>query len=78
PIGERDLDIPQTELIIVFDLVNSPKTVYQKMKRSRGGKVALLFYDNTSEKQKVKRVVSEIAVRYPWSLIFYSEENKII
>ncbi len=76
PIGERDIDIPQTDLIIVFDLVNSPKTVYQKMKRSRGGKVVLLFYENTSEKKKVKRVVSEIAVRYPWSLIMYSNEEK--
>ena len=73
PIGERDLDLPQTELIIVYDLVNSPKTVYQKMKRGRGGKVFLLFYNNTSEKQKVKSVVSEIAVRYPWSLIFFSD-----
>ena len=72
PIGERDLDIPQTDLIIVFDLVNSPKTVYQKFKRSRGGKVVLLFYDDTPEKQKVKRVVSEIAIRYPWSTIFHS------
>ncbi len=76
PIGERDLDLPQTELIIVYDLVNSPKTVYQKMKRGRGGKVFLLFYNNSSEKQKVKNVVSEIAVRYPWSLIFFSDEEK--
>ncbi|MBY8999355.1 MAG: DEAD/DEAH box helicase family protein [Candidatus Heimdallarchaeota archaeon] len=74
PIGERDIDIPQTDLIIVYDLVNSPKTVYQKMKRSRGGEVFLLFYENTSEQDKVKRVVSEIAVRYPWSLIFYSDK----
>jgi len=74
PIGERDIDIPQTELIVVYDLVNSPKTVYQKMKRSRGGEVFLLFYENTSEQEKVKRVVSEIAVRYPWSLIFYSDK----
>ncbi|MHA2255110.1 MAG: helicase-related protein, partial [Candidatus Heimdallarchaeaceae archaeon] len=74
PIGERDLDIPQTDMIIVFDLVNSPKTVYQKFKRSRGGKVVLLFYDDTPEKQKVKRVVSEIAIRYPWSTIFYSDK----
>lgn len=74
PIGERDLDIPQTDMIIVFDLVNSPKTVYQKFKRSRGGKVVLLFYDDTPERQKVKRVVSEIAIRYPWSTIFYSDK----
>ena len=76
PIGERDIDIPQTDLIVVFDLVNSPKTVYQKMKRSRGGKVILLFYEGTSEEKKVKRVVSEIAVRYPWSLIVYSNDEK--
>ena len=49
-------------------------TVYQKMKRSRGGEVFLLFYENTSEQDKVKRVVSEIAVRYPWSLIFYTDK----
>lgn len=71
PVGERDIDLPHTEMIIVFDLVNSPKTVYQKMKRGRGGKVTLLFYDETSEKTKVKNVVDKIAVRYPWSLIFF-------
>jgi len=76
PVGERDLDLPQTEVIIVFDLVNSPKTVYQKMKRGRGGKVVLLFYEDTSEKQKVKNVVDKIAIRYPWSLIFHVNKNK--
>ncbi len=77
PVGERDIDIPHTEIIIVYDLVNSPKTVYQKMRRGRGGKVVLLFYDDTSEKTKVKRVVDKIAVRYPWSLIFFvKNKNK--
>lgn len=75
PVGERDIDLPQTEVIIVYDLVNSPKTVYQKMKRGRGGKVILLFYNETSEKQKVKTVVNNIAVRYPWSLIFHLDKN---
>ncbi|MHA1708071.1 MAG: helicase-related protein [Candidatus Heimdallarchaeaceae archaeon] len=75
PIGERDLDIPQTEIIIIFDLVNSPKTVYQKLKRGRGGKVFLLFYDETPEKEKVRRVTSEIAIRYPWSLIFAAKKS---
>lgn len=75
PVGERDIDIPQTDLLIVYDLVNSPKTVYQKMKRSRGGKVALLFYEDTPERGKVKQVVSEIAVRYPWSLIFTNNKE---
>ena len=75
PVGERDLDIPQTEIIIVFDLVNSPKTVYQKMKRSRGGKVILLYYEDTAEKQKVRNVVDNIVMRYPWSLIFHEKKN---
>ena len=75
PVGERDLDIPQTEVIIVFDLVNSPKTVYQKMKRSRGGKVILLYYEDTAEKQKVRNVVDNIAVRYPWSIIFHVNKD---
>ncbi len=45
------------------------------MKRSRGGKVALLFYEDTPERGKVKQVVSEIAVRYPWSLIFANNKK---
>ncbi len=76
PVGERDIDIPHTEAIIVYDLVNSPKTVYQKMRRGRGGKVVLLFYDDTSEKTKVKGVIDKIAVRYPWSLIFFVKDKK--
>jgi len=75
PVGERDIDIPETEALIVFDLVNSPKTVYQKMKRSRGGKVFLLFYENTAEKNKLKKVVSEIITRYPWSVILTPENE---
>jgi len=74
-VGERDLDIPQTDVLIVYDLVNSPKTVYQKMKRSRRGKVFILFYNNTSEQNKVRRVISEIVVKYPWSIIYYGEKN---
>ncbi len=73
PVGERDLDIPQTDSLIVYDLVNSPKTVYQKMKRSRGGRVYLLFYEDTPEYQKVKRITNEIATSYPWSTIFISK-----
>jgi len=78
PVGERDLDIPQTDILIVYDLVNSPKTVYQKMKRSRGGKVIILFYEGTAERNKVKRVVNDIIVKYPWSTILHSEKHKLI
>ena len=56
-----------------FEHLERGTDFYQKFKRSRGGKVVLLFYDDTPEKQKVKRVVSEIAIRYPWSTIFYSD-----
>lgn len=45
------------------------------MKRSRGGKVFILFYNNTSEQNKVRRVISEIVVKYPWSIIYYGEKN---
>ncbi|MHA1684972.1 MAG: DEAD/DEAH box helicase family protein [Candidatus Heimdallarchaeaceae archaeon] len=69
PVGERDLDITETDVLIVFDVVNSPKTVYQKIKRSRKGHVFLLYYTNTAEEHKVKRVVNEIIKRYPWSII---------
>ena len=34
-------------MLIIFDLVRTTKTVYQKLKRSRGGEVRLLFYENT-------------------------------
>lgn len=71
PVGERDLDITETDVLIVFDVVNSPKTVYQKIKRSRKGHVFLLYYADTSEEYKVKRVVNEIVKRYPWSIIKY-------
>ncbi len=73
PVGERDIDIPDTDVLIVFDVVNSAKTIYQKIKRSRGGDVYILFYDETPERSKVRRVVSKIVIRYPWSTIFYSK-----
>jgi ERCC4-related helicase len=67
PVGERDLDLPETDLLIICDVVNTTKTIYQKMKRSRGGQVIFLAYDGTSEEEKVNRLIDNIMHRYPWS-----------
>ena len=68
-VGERDIDIPQADLLIVYDVVNTVKTMYQRMKRTRGGTVLTLCYRDTFEEKKVNRLLSEIAKRYPWSSI---------
>lgn len=67
PVGERDLDIPQAEVMILCDTINTTKTMYQKMKRTRGGLVVLLAYSGTSEESKVRRLMYRILERYPWS-----------
>ena len=67
PVGERDLDLPQADVMIVCDSINTTKTMYQKFKRTRGGLVVLLTYDGTSEERKVKRLMQRVLERYPWS-----------
>jgi superfamily II DNA or RNA helicase len=67
PVGERDLDIPHAEVMVVCDSINTTKTMYQKFKRTRGGLVVLLAYSGTSEERKVKRLTDRILSRYPWS-----------
>ncbi len=66
-VGERDLDIPEAEILIIFDLVRTTKTVYQKLKRSRGGKCFVLYYHDTGEEKKVNSVINKIQERYGWS-----------
>ncbi len=68
-VGERDIDIPQANLMIVYDVVNTVKTMYQRFKRTRGGLVLCLCYRETFEERKVSRVLQEISRRYPWSSI---------
>ncbi len=68
PVGERDLDIPQADLLILYDVVNTVKTVYQRLKRIRKGNVVILCYGNTSEEKKVGRLLEKMVSRYPWSL----------
>ncbi len=67
PVGERDLDIPQANVMVVCDTINTSKTMYQKFKRTRGGLVLLLAYSGTSELRKVTRLMQRILDRYPWS-----------
>ncbi len=67
PVGERDLDIPQAEVMVVCDSINTSKTMYQKFKRTRGGLVILLAYAGTSEERKIERLIARILDRYPWS-----------
>lgn len=68
-VGERDIDLPEAKLLIIYDTINTVKTMYQRMKRTRGGEVICLFYDGTFEERKVKRVLQEISKNYPWSSI---------
>jgi|TARA_B100000085_G_scaffold66209_1_gene58937 ERCC4-related helicase len=77
-VGERDLDIPEADMLIIFDLVRTTKTVYQKLKRSRGGEVRLLFYENTNEKKKVVSVLHNISKKYPWSVAVKDFDTKYI
>ncbi|MHA1577682.1 MAG: C-terminal helicase domain-containing protein, partial [Candidatus Thorarchaeota archaeon] len=67
PVGERDLDIPHAEVMVICDSINTSKTMYQKLKRTRGGLVILLAYSGTSEEGKVHRLMQRILERYPWS-----------
>jgi ERCC4-related helicase len=68
-VGERDIDIPQADMLIVYDVVNTVKTMYQRMKRTRGGTVLCLCYQDTFEEKKVERLLFEISKRYPWSSV---------
>ncbi|MFX1368392.1 MAG: helicase-related protein [Promethearchaeota archaeon] len=77
PVGERDLDIPQAEVMIICDSINTSKTMYQKFKRTRGGLVVLLAYDGTSEVRKVRRLMQRIIEKYPWSTALLERESKL-
>ena len=68
PVGERDIDLPEAEQLIIFDSVRTTKTVYQQLKRIRGGTGVFLFYANSYEARKVKSIVKSIIEKYPWSI----------
>jgi len=78
PVGERDLDIPHADVMIVCDSINTTKTMYQKFKRTRGGLVVLLAYSGTSEERKIKRLMDRILSRYPWSIaVIETKEERL-
>jgi ERCC4-related helicase len=77
PVGERDLDIPQADVMVVCDTINTTKTMYQKFKRTRGGLVYLLTYAGTSEELKVNRLMNRILERYPWSTALINNSQKM-
>ncbi len=77
PVGERDLDIPQAQVMVVCDTIGTTKTMYQKFKRTRGGLVMLLAYSGTSEEPKVQRLISKILERYPWSIAVVSNDGSL-
>ena len=77
PVGERDLDIPQADVMIACDTINTTKTMYQKFKRTRGGLVFLLTYAGTSEELKVNRLLNRILERYPWSTALLNNAQKM-
>ena len=75
PVGERDLDIPQADIMIVCDVINTVKTMYQKFKRTRGGVVILLAYQGTSEERKVRRLMKTVLEKYPWSTAIVERDD---
>ncbi len=78
-VGERDLDLPEADLLIIYDTINTVKTMYQKMKRTRGGEVKVLYHANTFEQAKVNRLFKKISENYPWSvnIDFQSSPNNL-
>jgi len=69
PVGERDIDLPEADLLIVHDVINTPKTMYQRFKRGRRAYVAILYYNETYEEEKVNKLLNRIKNKYPWSII---------
>lgn len=67
PVGERDIDLPEADKLIIFDCVRTTKTVYQQLKRIRGGVGVFLYYNKSYEARKIQQVISTLLERYPWS-----------
>lgn len=68
PVGERDIDLAQIDLILVHDVISTVKTMYQRIKRGRRCIVGILHYKDTSEEKKVNKLLDRMRKLYPWSL----------
>ncbi len=68
PVGERDIDLAQIDLIIVHDVISTVKTMYQRFKRGRRSRVLILYYEDTFEKEKVMTLLDKMKRKYPWTI----------
>lgn len=68
PVGERDIDLSQIDLIIVHDVISTVKTMYQRIKRGRRCLVSIIYYRGTQEEKKVHVLLDRMKKLYPWSL----------
>jgi len=75
PVGERDLDLSMVNVLFILDVINTPKTMYQRIKRGRESKVYILYFKGTSEEGKVKRLLKNIKHKYPWSIRIFANIN---
>ena len=75
PVGERDLDLSMVNVLFILDVINTPKTMYQRIKRGRESKVYILYFKGTSEEEKVKRLLKNIKHKYPWSIRIFANIN---
>ncbi|MFX1535327.1 MAG: DEAD/DEAH box helicase [Promethearchaeota archaeon] len=73
-VGERDIDLPTADQMIMFDSINTAKTMYQRTKRTRGGTVYFLYYKETYEERKIDRLINNILNKYPWSTVDLGKE----
>lgn len=75
PVGERDIDLTISNTLVVFDTINTVKTMYQRIKRIRGGNVYFLFFKDTYEEKKIRRLINNIMKKYPWSVVVKEFES---
>ncbi len=68
PVGERDIDLSDIDLILVHDVISTVKTMYQRIKRGRRCLVGILYYRDTFEERKVNKLLERMKKLYPWSL----------
>jgi len=68
PVGERDIDLSQIDLILVHDIISTVKTMYQRIKRGRRCLVGILYYKDTFEERKLNKLLDRMRKLYPWSL----------
>ena len=64
-IGETHLLIPDANLLLFFDTVDTTKLLYQRMKQTTTGEIICLYYTGTNEKEKIIRIFTDIKEKFP-------------